>query len=343
MDEKVTPDNEALKAFDARMAKEHLVGNWIVEPHLAGLTDGPKPICAPHVWRWESVRAHLMETFAVLPSTEGARRVLSFLNPLLPRGTTQTLSSGIQLIAPEEVAPAHCHSMNALRFVIEGAPDLVTVVNGQACPMDTYDLVLTPSYAWHDHYNGSDRHTAWLDVLDVTLFSRLNQMFFAPHEDARQAVDGAADNLLPAWLRKATDVVPPTYRFPWKSVLPALMQAAETQQGDNAEGTILDYVDPSTGGPLFPTMRCTIQHLRAGQHTVRVRRTTSSIYFVVQGNGVTRCGNQTISWGRHDTMAIPNWHWHDHEIDVGGDAILFGVHDEPVLKALGMFRQEAAA
>ena len=284
-----------------------------------------------------------METFAVLPSTEGARRVLSFLNPSLPRGTTQTLASGIQLIAPGELAPAHAHSMNALRFVIEGSPDLVTVVNGQKCPMETFDLVLTPSYAWHDHYNGSDRHVAWLDVLDVTLFSRLNQMFFTPHEESRQPVGAAPDSLLPAWLRPAGAVPPPNYRFAWADVHPALMEAAAKGDGADVEGTILDYVDPTTGAPLFPTMRCTIQHLRAGQRTTRLRRTSSSIYFVVQGRGVTRCGNQTIEWGRHDTMAIPNWLWHQHDVGADGDAILFGVHDEPALRALGMFRQEIAA
>lgn len=343
----MTEKNEdgALAAFNARVAEDHLVGNWVVEPFLATLGDGPKPASAPHLWDWQTVRNHLLETFSVLPETEGARRVLTFLNPALPRGTTHTLSSGIQLIGPGEIATAHSHSMNALRFVIEGDSKLETVVNGIPCPMENYDLILTPSYSLHDHYNGSDGNVSWLDVLDVTLYSRLNQMFFSPHEEPRQAHRNVLLGNGPAWLRPrwgdAQDW--PQYRFPWSETYPLLKQLASQGPGSPTDGVMLEYTSPLTGGSLFPTMNCTLQWLHPKQTTRRYRRTSSSIYFAIQGNGTLSVDGRELAWGPHDTFALPNWAWHRFtNTSATEPTILFGVHDEPAIRALSMYRDEVA-
>jgi 1-hydroxy-2-naphthoate dioxygenase len=333
----------ALEAFNKKVAASHLIGNWLTEPGLSALTDGPKPQCAPHLWKWQMVRDYLMETFAVLPEADEARRVLTFLNPMLPRGTTLTLSSGIQLIGPGEVARAHQHSINALRFVIEGHKDLHTVVDGIVCPMEDYDLVLTPSYSFHDHENLSDRHVAWLDVLDVTLYARLNQMFFLPYEGRQQPHRNVAPDLGPGWLRPRWDGPESgkPLRFPWAETYPRLLQLAERGEGSPHDGIILEYVNPDDGSPLFPTMSCTVQLLKPGQATRQQRRTTSSIYFVIGGEGRSMIGETELAWTRHDTFAVPNWLWVSH-INASRDepALLFGVDDTPAIRALGMYREE---
>jgi gentisate 1,2-dioxygenase len=317
-----------LDDFNKKVAAAHLIGNWLTEPGLAALTDGPKPQCAPYLWKWQMVRDYLMETFAVLPETDEARRVLTFLNPMLPRGTTLTLSSGIQLIGPGEIARAHQHSINALRFVIEGHKDLHTVVDGSVCPMEDYDLILTPSYSFHDHDNGSDKHVAWLDVLDVTLYARLNQMFFMPYEGLQQPRRN-----------EAADAAKPL-RFRWAEVHAQLLARAAAGEGDPHNGIVYDYRNPD-GSELFPTMRCTVQMLQPGQATLPVRRTTSSINFVIGGEGRSSIGDSQLSWGRHDTFAVPNWLWQSHENTSRSDpALLFAVHDTPAIRALGMYREE---
>jgi 1-hydroxy-2-naphthoate dioxygenase len=321
--------DSALDAFNKKVAASHLIGNWLTEPGLAALTDGPRPQCAPHLWKWGMVRDYLMETFAVLPEAEEARRVLTFLNPMLPRGTTLTLSSGIQLIGPGEIARAHQHSINALRFVIEGHKDLHTVVDGIACPMEDYDLILTPSYSWHDHENRSGRHVAWLDVLDVTLYARLNQMFFQPFAGLQQP----RRNIAPESGK--------TLRFPWAETYPRLLALAGRGDGDPHDGIILEYVDPEDGGPLFPTMSCTVQLLKPGQATTPQRRTASSIYFVISGEGRSTIGDAELAWTRHDAFAAPNWLWQSHANASRSEAaLLFAVHDTPAIRALGMYREE---
>ena len=40
------------------------------------------------------------------------------------------------------------------------------------------DLILTPSWAWHDHGNETDKPVVWMDGLDIPLVQALNAMFF---------------------------------------------------------------------------------------------------------------------------------------------------------------------
>src|SRR5207245_4464450 len=71
----------------------------------------------------------------------------------------------------------------SLRTVIEtsgGYP----AVNGEKLAMRPGDLVLTPSWMWHDHANDSDAPMIWLDGLDSGLIRMLEATFFetCPHE-----------------------------------------------------------------------------------------------------------------------------------------------------------------
>jgi gentisate 1,2-dioxygenase len=233
--------------------------------------------------------------------------------------------------------------MNALRFVVEGDANAFTVVDGVKCPMHTYDLVVTPSYSWHDHHNASERHIAWLDVLDVALFVRLNQLFFIPADVAAQPVRNVAGAAGPPWLRPEMCGGPedPPLRFPWTETVARLRALAEEAVDRPAADIVLEYVNPSTGGPVFKTMSCTVRLLRPGERTRLCRRTSSAIFFVVSGQGRTRAGESVLRWGRHDCFAVPNWCWHSLENrSTTEDAILFSVSDAAALRALGMYREE---
>ncbi len=83
--------------------------------------------------------------------------------------TTDTIYGGIQLILPGEIAPAHRHVAFALRFIIEGKQGF-TAVEGQKMIMERGDVILTPSWHWHDHGNEGQDPVIWLDGLDLPLF-----------------------------------------------------------------------------------------------------------------------------------------------------------------------------
>ena len=78
----------------------------------------------------------MMEAGELITAKEAQRRVLILENPGL-RGqskVTTDLYAGVQLVLPGEVAPAHRHTQNALRFVLEGS-GAHTAVNGERTPM----------------------------------------------------------------------------------------------------------------------------------------------------------------------------------------------------------------
>ena len=66
---------------------------------------------------------------------------------------------------PGEVAPSHRHTQSALRLVMEG-DGAYTAVEGERAPMRPGDLLLTPSWTWHDHGNDGDSPAIWLDGRD---------------------------------------------------------------------------------------------------------------------------------------------------------------------------------
>ena len=80
-----------------------------------------------------------------------------------------------------------------------------------------------------------------------------------------------------------------------------------------------------------------------GQATRSHRHTSSTIYFVVQGEGRTVVGDTEIAWSAHDTFCVPNWAWHHHiNGQAGVEAFLFSASDSPALKPLGYYREQTA-
>lgn len=89
--------------------------------------------------------------------------------------TTDTLYAGLQLVMPNETAPAHRHTAFAIRFVIEGSGGF-TAVHGKRIKMNRGDVILTPTWNWHDHGKDGSGPMIWLDALDLPLFQ-----FFPVH------------------------------------------------------------------------------------------------------------------------------------------------------------------
>src|SRR5690606_41073209 len=83
-----------------------------------------------------------------------------------PTRRSSDLYIGLQLILPGEVAPNHRHTPSAIRFVIEGSGGF-TAVDGEKCPMEKGDLILTPSGCWHEH--GQDRKSTRLNSSHVKI------------------------------------------------------------------------------------------------------------------------------------------------------------------------------
>ncbi len=342
MGQPATDEERELERFYADAAALDLQPLWTQTRNL--LPDEPRPAAKPWLWRWTAVRALCERAARLVPIERGGeRRVLSLSNPGLgglPYATS-TLWGAFQVLGPGESAPAHRHSPGAIRFVIEGE-GAWTTVDGDACDMGPGDLVLTPSWCWHDHRNGSERPMIWFDGLDLPTVIALDAVFFEPHPQAAQPVRGrnVSERLyggratVPAGARHDAPHSP-LLVYRWKDADASL--SALLAENGQASAT-LRYVNPLTGAPVLPTLGCEMTRLAAAERTHTVRKVGSSVYVVFRGRGVSVIDGIRFEWGPGDSFAVPSWAAVDHQ--AVETANLFSIDDRPLLERLGLFREK---
>jgi gentisate 1,2-dioxygenase len=287
----------------------------------------PRSRAVPHVWHWRDVRPEVMRAAELVGTQQAERRVLVLANPGTPGlWATSTLSANIQVVMPGEIARSHRHTQAALRMVIESRGGY-TAVNGKKLGMLPGDLVLTPSWTWHDHANDSDTPMVWLDGLDSGLIRMLEATFYESYPHETQAV-GDEPSASP-------------WRYPYLETRAALDEQAATGLVDSFDGVILEYTNPVTGGAVMPTIGCYLQLLRPGHHTRAHRHTSNTAYHVVEGEGVTIVGDTRLDWEDKDVFVVPTWMFHEHVNTGDRDAVLFSHTDAPIMRALGLWREEA--
>ncbi|MGE0231536.1 MAG: cupin domain-containing protein [Flavobacteriaceae bacterium] len=344
----VMTDADARSALSEELARYN---SRVAQPDDPPLfTREPNSTMEPCHWRAADLMTLLDKIGAALKLERGGtRRTLRLTNPGLPYGTTPTFWASIQYIRPGEIADAHRHTATALRFVMQGA-GTDTIVDGDQYFMNENDLVLTPSWTWHDHEHKGDKPMIWLDVLDISLVRSLHATFFEGSETQRQKVNKVPDRSYRQYgsgiMRPMGSDVhqgpSPVLAYTWPRVEDALMQAAALEPNDY-DDTFLEYQNPVTGGPALPTIGTAIQRLRPGFKGKAHKHTGSVVYYVVRGSGRSTMGSKTFEWSKGDFMSLPPWSVHSHaNASDTEDAILFQVNDIPVLKALGLYREEAA-
>ncbi len=228
----------------------------------------------------------------------GAISAWSIQGSTIDKLTAHTMLFGFQLIQPGEVAPAHRHTMTAFRFVLQGK-GAFTNVDGEKMLMQPGDLIRTPQWAWHEHENQGSEAMIWADGLDVPLIETLQVVSVERrHEERLRVKEGTIHPSLYGMMRPAGQaaqqlVAPLHYR--WSDTYAALQRLAE-KVADPYDGVALDYVDPLTGGPTFPTLLCRIQMFRPGEQTQSHRHRSTSIYHVFRGSGTTQVDGKTLAW-----------------------------------------------
>jgi gentisate 1,2-dioxygenase len=313
--------------FDDEIEALHLRGQWRFDEDVQRISKGAPPSGEPFLWKWTAMRNVLLEACDVMPDSLRQRRNVSFVNPgLRTPNATSTITAGVQLVTPGELAWGHRHTMGAIRFGIEGDERLYTVVDGDVVPLAANDLVLTPSWTWHDHHNEMDRNGAWLDVLDVPLLMAIDQARFQPLGEMAQKQNAHNVNL--------------SLRYAWRDVEPVL-RGYGSAPASPYDDVVLEYANPVDGGPTLPTIGCYLQLLRGGFEGQTHHHSSAAIYHVVEGAGVTVCGDVELHWSAHDSFVVPSWMPHLHvNASKRDDAILFSATDRPLLEALKLYRED---
>ena len=292
---------------------------------------------APNHWQWKRIRPLIDDAMKVASPAAVERRVLTLTDQDADGGTTTNLVTALQVLLPGEKARPHRHTMNALRFVIEGS-GASTIVDGKDCPMEEGDLVITPGWTWHEHVHRGSAPIIWLDALDAPLHRYLGTDAFepGPAHDLPNMPDDAAfafPNIVP----ELGDVMPqysPVFRYPWAAARDAVRAAPKWKDGSQR----VRYINPITGGSTMPLMDCYLTQIDRGTETIRFRTTSNAVCLVCEGHGTSRVGEEMVSWDTHDVFSLPHGNWITHKANE--TATLFVVTDRDALRRLDLLKEQ---
>jgi len=306
----------------------------------------PSRATRPFAWRYADVRPYLLRAGDLTPIEKAERRVLVLANPglgLERMMATPTIYLGLQLILPGETAPNHRHSPSAVRFVVEGQGGF-TAVDGEKCPMEKGDLILTPSGLWHEHGHAGSGPVVWLDALDLPLIYGIEASYCLEGEP--QAIRNAADRsqttyrragLVPYAALDARRADYPLVRFPWAEVRRNLRDLSSAS--GPGEPVHLAYVNPETGAECLPILGFSAQMIRAGEEVAPRRRSASGVLHVIEGRGESEIDGVTLRWEEGDTIAIPTHAAVRHRAGASAPAFVFHVDDAPLHRRIGIYEE----
>jgi gentisate 1,2-dioxygenase len=343
-----TSEEAQLAALYADLAGAHLHPLWKIARDLLPAT--PRPRAVPWLWPGRTMQPLAERSLRLVPVGRGGeRRVLSLGNPGMPGSpyAAGTLWAAIQCLGPGEIAPAHRHTPGAIRFVLEGT-GVSTTVDGDACDMEPGDLLLTPAWGWHDHRSTGTSRMLWFDGLDLPMVEALDAVFFEPHPDLYQAVPlphnqselhappgdryvaGAVEGPGPGEPRPS-----PLLVYRWADTDARLGQLLAASDAGSAS---LEFVNPTTGASVLPTLACGMHRIAAGQGTEARRRSGNTVFVVYRGRGHSVIDGTRFDWEAGDMFVAPSWTAVEHHA-ADETADLFSLGDAPVLRALGIYRE----
>lgn len=330
------------KAYRNALTAQNLVPLW---PSLRAVLppNQPTPRTCATAWSYRALRPLLLEAGALTPIEKAERRVLVLANPghgLEKMQASSTIYLGMQLLLPGEWAPAHRHTPNAVRMIVEGE-GAYTTVDGEKCLMQRGDLILTPSGLWHEHGHEGDKPVIWLDVLDLPLVYYMEASYVT--EGKAQVLNGDAagaayplGGVVPAPLfnRGATGF--PMLRYPWADVRRALNNLALRQP--EIEAVQLAYVNPETGADAQSILGFSALMLRPGETLTLPARSCATVFHVIEGGTSITTPTNRFVLDEADTCCIPGYlEVALVNISATEPSFVFIADDAPLQKKLGLY------
>jgi gentisate 1,2-dioxygenase len=247
---------------------------------------------------------------------------------------------GMQLLLPGEWAPAHRHTPNAVRLIVEGE-GAYTTVDGEKCPMSRGDLILTPTGLWHEHGHDGKEPVVWLDVLDLPLVYYTETSYAI--EGQRQQVKGgrgdaiyARGGVVPTPVFNRSDRRYPMLRYPWAEARAALVAlAADRPELDAVQVT---YVNPETGEDAQNILGFYALMLRPGQTLHLPARSPAVVFHQIEGEAEATIADRRFALAEADTCCAPGY----TEVTLRNPsarepAFLFIADESPLHRKLGVY------
>ena len=361
------PNREtALKALYDDVFAKHMFPFWATSTEVQH--DEVKQLLAtakavPYLWRCvEEIEPILNRAVELITMDDSERRSLILVNPgLAPRrATVSTMYTAYRLNDANEIMPPHKHSPSAVRFGLKGKGNF-TGVDGENIVFGPGDMVLTPNDTWHNHGTVGNEQALNFSVLDLPLVETLNAVHFdhdykeeengklvsKKEQSARFSADYSQKTygyggLMPRFAgnkSRGAGFSSPMFVYRWEMVR-ELFDKHKDHNGDAHDGLMVEYIDPTSGQPVFKTITFFAQMLRPRQSTLPVKSTASLLVSPFEGKGYSIVNGQRFDWHEYDTLAIPGGSWFEHRNTSDKEPLyMFVASDEPTLKKLDLFKK----
>ena len=324
------------------LTRQNLVPLW---PNLrAVLPPGkPQPKTRPTYWSYEALRPLLLKAGELTPMEKAERRVLVLANPghgLANMQASAAMYLGMQLLLPGEWAPAHRHSPNAVRVIVEGE-SAYTTVNGEKCMMQRGDLILTPSWQWHEHGHEGDKPVVWLDILDLPLVYYMEASYHVdgprqPVLPVRGDLTYAHGGIVPSMSFERDDKPYPMLRYPWSEARAALVGLADHQP--DVAMLQITYVNPESGRDAQNILGYYAQMLRPNQTLELPVRSPAMVFHLIEGSVDVKIEGERFTLAEADTCCAPGYSAVAlHNRSASAPAFLFLADESPLHRKLGVF------
>lgn len=330
------------------LTREHLVPLW---PSLRNVLPPAKPIprTQPACWRYQAVRPLLLQAGELTPMEKAERRVLVLANPghgLEKMQASAAIYLGMQLLLPGEWAPAHRHTPNAVRMIVEGE-GAYTTVEGEKCPMQRGDLILTPSGLWHEHGHDGQAPVVWLDVLDLPLVHYLETSYVQEGQAQTVAAGGSergyrSGGVVPAPMFVRTQQRYPMLRYPWAEVRASMLALAS--RAPVGQAVQLAYVNPESGEDCQNILGYSALMLRPGETLQLPARSPAMVLHVIEGAASVVAADASFALDQADTCCVPGYvPVRLRNASASEAAFLFVADESPLHRKLGLYevRQQA--
>ena len=327
------------------LTKLNLVPLW---PSLrAVLPPGvPTRRTQPTHWPYATLRPLLLRAGELTPIEKAERRVLVMSNPghgLENMQASSAIYLGMQLLLPGEWAPSHVHTPNAVRMIVEGT-GAYTTVDGEKCPMQRGDLILTPTGHWHEHSHEGSEPVIWLDVLDLPLVYYMEASYV--QEGSRQQVKPGSSNSAytrsgiapaPMFQRSGSGKRYPLLRYPWTDARAALLTLADERP--ELECVQLNYINPESGEDALNILGFYALMLRPGQTLRLPVRSPAVVFHQIEGSAEVQVqGAAAFTLAEADTCCAPGYTEVTlRNTSAEAPAFLFLADETPLHRKLGVF------
>lgn len=328
--------------YRSALTAQNLVPLW---PSLrAVLPPGkPGPRTLPTHWSYEALRPLLLQAGELTPIEKAERRVLVLANPghgLEKMQASSCMYLGMQLLLPGEWAPAHKHTPNAVRMIVEGE-GAYTTVDGEKCPMSRGDLILTPTGLWHEHGHDGSAPVVWLDVLDLPLVYYMEASYVTEGEAQTVKAEAAErayqrGGLVPSPVFARGTKRYPMLRYPWAEARAALQTLAALQP--QIEAVQVAYVNPETGGDCQNILGFSALMLRPGETLRLPARSPAMVFHQIEGGADIAVEGRSFTLAEADTCCVPGFTpvtLKNRSADQ--PAFIFVADESPLHKKLGVY------